>query len=170
MILNSTPLIYITRAGYKRIFREFNFVISKEVYREVVTEGKNKGIADAFVIEELINGGIIKIKKIKNKKFLSFLKKIAADYAMPLHPGEAEVLALAKERDDIAIIDESSAREIGNVLGIKVRGSMYLFVKLFKKKLLSKNQLLDALDEMVKAGYWLSPDDYTKIRNELDGL
>jgi len=169
MILNSTPLIHITRAGYKRIFREFNFVTSEEVYREVVTEGKNKGVADAFIIEELINKEI-KIEKIKDKKFLSSLKKIASDHNMSLHPGEAEVLALAKERNDIAIIDESSAREIGNVLGINVRGSMYLFVKLFKRKLLSKNQLLDALDDMVKAGYRLSLEDYTKVRHELDSL
>lgn len=171
MILNVSPLIHITRAGYSWIFREFKgLIIPQAVYKDVVIEGRKKGVPDALIIEELVTEKIIKISQIKNKEFYQLLKKAASNLDKPLHLGEVEVLTLAKEKGDVAIIDEAPARHVGKVFNIKVKGSMYLFTHLFRRKLIKKAELMKALENMVKSGWRLSPEDHEKIRDKLTSL
>ncbi|MFQ6105518.1 MAG: DUF3368 domain-containing protein [Candidatus Hydrothermarchaeaceae archaeon] len=172
LVLNASPLIHISRAGYSWVFKKFKreLVIPRRVFNDVVVRGKEKGTPDAIITEKLVDNKAIEVVEVKDKDYLNFIKQLASDFLKPLHEGEAEVMALARERKAIAIIDESSAREVGKVLKIPIRGSIYLLVLLYKRRLISKEGVMEAFEEMVKTGWRVSPRDYELIKKELKKL
>lgn len=175
LVLNASPLIHIVRAGYKEIFRKIGDIaeeltIPSEVYSDVVKRGKEKGTPDASVIERLVEDGIITVTHIKNEEYLQIIRYTASNMLKPLHEGEAEVLTLAKQEDALAIVDEHAAREIGRVLNIPTRGSLYLFILLYNQKTLTKREVIQAFEEMVKTGWRISPRDYEMIKEELERI
>lgn len=168
LVLNATPLIYLTRAGLSWIFGAVGGMISTPaVYSEVVERGKELGRPDAKVLEDLFEKGVLVVRAPRNT-ILRMVREAAAEsvYA-PLHAGEAEVLALAKELKAVAIIDEKSAREAGEVLGIEVRGSAYLIGLMVKAGKISRKQATQAIDKMISSGWRISTEDYLKIVAEL---
>ena len=65
-----------------------------------------------------------------------------------LDPGEAEAIALAKELDAVALIDERAARVVATRENIPCVGSLYMLIKAKQKKLVPAaaplvNRLLD---------------------------
>jgi predicted nucleic acid-binding protein len=76
-------------------------------------------------------------------------------------------LALAKELEGTAIIDEKPAREAGEVLGIEVRGSAYLVGLMMRRKKLKLGEAVQAIDKMISGGWRISTEDYIKIVEEL---
>ncbi|NCN65727.1 MAG: hypothetical protein GW779_04880 [Candidatus Altiarchaeum hamiconexum] len=77
---------------------------------------------------------------------------------------------MAKEKNALAIIDEHDARNIGKVLNVKVRGSMYLFTLLYRRNLIEKNELINALDALVGSGWRISLADYQKVKGALEEI
>ncbi len=170
LILNASPLIHIIRAGFGKIFvllkeAGIELIVPKEVVNEVVERGKN--YADSAVVQDLIEKGVIKVAEMENENIEVFLKTYSEK---SLHKGEVEVLFLAKKLNGIAIIDEKPARAVGRILGIEVRGSVYLLMLLFKKGFINKEEVIKAFKNMVKTGYRLSSRDFTIIMEELEKL
>ena len=56
LVFNSTPLIYLTKAGLSRVFEglQGEKLTSPVVKREVVDEGKRRGIPDAIVLDSCL--------------------------------------------------------------------------------------------------------------------
>ncbi len=75
-IFNSTPLIYLCKAGLDWIFQELDAdcIIPDSVYEEVVIKGKHMGSADAIVAEKLVKNGIISVQKIENNSLFTQLR------------------------------------------------------------------------------------------------
>ncbi len=155
LVLNSTPLIYLTRVSLSWVFEilEEELVIPKEVFDEVVIKGKEENKEDANIVETLIQKEIIAIRTIA---------KGISKFSNELHTGELEVLLLAKELDAIAILDDSIARKYGSILGVEVHGSIYILLLLLKRNILSKEQVVEKLDKMIDNGFFLSPKVYKK--------
>jgi predicted nucleic acid-binding protein len=174
LVLNASPLIHIVRAGYSWVLEKIGglgeITIPEEVYRDVVMRGKEKGAPDAHVIEGLVEEGVIKVAQASDKEFLGLVGRAASGKLMPLHKGEAEVLALAREKGALAIVDEAPAREVGRVLNVPTRGSLYMLILLYERKILGKEEVLAAFDAMVKTGWRISPRDYEMIKEELERL
>lgn len=165
LIFNASPLIYFCKVGFSDIFNDFTekkFTTPK-VEKEVVNEGKRIGAPDAFVVEQLINKSIINVANPKNKEFIRTLEKIP-----DLHEAEIQVLALAKEIDGIAVLDEGLAREVGIIYGIDVHGSAYLLIRLYHEKVISNEEAKETLDKMIAAGWRLSVEEYSKILKEFE--
>ena len=167
LVINASPLIHIVKAGYSWIIeelsREEELLTTKEVMGEVL-RGKEKGFTDAFLIEELIEKGILKVEREAGE-----VEKIVR-IAPNLHAGEASIISLAKKLKCTAIIDEAPAREVARVLGIGVHGSLYLSILLFKKGKIEKEEVIKVFKKMVKTGWRISPEDYEKILAELERL
>ncbi len=168
MILDATPLIHLVRIGYGWIFREFpSSVIPLEVYEEVVVRGAGK--PDAAFTKQLITEGVLTIADPKPELVKKYAEA-AAGFAYPLHRGEAAVLALAEERNDLAIIDDLPGRMVAKAFGIQTRGSLHLLLLLYGKKKLGKADLLAALDSLVETGWRLSTEDYARVRRRIGEL
>ena len=52
-------------------------------------------------------------------------------------------------------------------MGLKVRGSLYVLKKAVEKGLMSKDEAIKTLDEMIKDGFRISTRIYTKFFEEM---
>jgi len=140
-------------------------IIPTQVYEQVITQGKSRGDADALVSEELVKKGVIKVVTIKNgfKEMLMSLKE-------ELHEGELDVLALAKAKEGIAILDESIAREVGNVFKIEVHGALFLIFLMVKKGKMRKEEARDKVDSMIRKGFRLGHEEYQEFLKMLEDI
>jgi len=101
--------------------------------------------------------------KPKDELFLLRLLK-----TRELHAADAEVLALAKELDGLAVIDDEIARKTAKIYGIRYVGTPYLLKRVIVEGLISKEEAKQALKDMVSAGWRCSIESYTKIMELLE--
>lgn len=166
-VFDSSPLIYLNKVGLNWVFEQLEGekIIPTQVYEQVITQGKSRGDADALVSEELVKKGVIKVVTIKNgfKEMLMSLKE-------ELHEGELDVLALAKAKEGIAILDESIAREVGNVFKIEVHGALFLIFLMVKKGKMRKEEARDKVDSMIRKGFRLGHEEYQEFLKMLEDI
>ncbi|MBU7014578.1 MAG: DUF3368 domain-containing protein [Theionarchaea archaeon] len=159
-VFDSSPLIYLNKVGLKRIFTDLEGekTIPPQVYQQVIVNGKMRGEADALIAEELVERGVLQVVEVENG-FMKTLKRLEAG----LHEGELEVLALAKSRNGIAILDESIARDTATILGIEVHGTLFLVFLMVKWKILKREKARDKVNSMIKKGFRLGHEEYLKF-------
>jgi predicted nucleic acid-binding protein len=167
LVFNSTPLIYLAKVGLSKVLENLKGekVTSPEVKREVVDEGKRKGVPDAVVLEKLFDGKVFQVVEPKDKEFLSRLMKTRG-----LHVTDAEVLALAKELDGLAVVDDEVARKTAKVYGIAYVGTPYVLVRAVYERLVTKERAKQAVNEVVFVGWRCSVESYAKIIEVLEKL
>ena len=167
-IFDSSPLIYLDKVGLNWIFKQLEGekIIPTQVYKQVVTEGKNQGYADALISEDLVNKGVIKVVQVAEDGFREMLKSLEKE----LHEGELEVLTLAKNKGGVAVLDESIAREVGSVLRIEVRGTLFLIFLMVRKRELKKEEAKYKVDLMIRNGFRLGHEEYQEFLNLLENV
>ncbi|MBC2697275.1 MAG: DUF3368 domain-containing protein [ANME-2 cluster archaeon] len=160
LIFNATPLIFLGKINVlEKIthFPEEKYTL-ESVYQEVVVEGKKSGNPEAFLIENLLDAGILKIKTLTDNRYVAHLKENPR-----IHSGDAEVLAMALELDGIALLDDEEARGMAEIKGIEHHGTIYLLLRMMKIGLLTKEETIDSLDEMLRMGWRCSTELYAGI-------
>jgi predicted nucleic acid-binding protein len=167
LVFNSTPLIYLSKAGLSGIIENLQEekLTSPLVKSEVVDRGKQKGVPDAIALEKLFENGVFKLCKPKDKLFLSRLSKTGG-----LHVADAEVLALAKEHAGLAVIDDEVARKTAKVYKISYVGTPYVLARAVFEGFLSKDQAKAAIKDMVSLGWRCNVETYAKIMELIDKM
>jgi predicted nucleic acid-binding protein len=167
LVFNSTPLIYLSKAGLSGIIENLQEkkLTSPLVKVEVVDKGKQKGVPDAFALEKLFENGVFEVCKPKDKLFLSRLSKTRG-----LHAADSEVLALAKEHGGLAVIDDEVARKTAKIYKISYVGTPYLLARAVFEGFLSKEQAKAAVMDMVSAGWRCNVETYAKIMELIDKI
>jgi predicted nucleic acid-binding protein len=167
LVFNSTPLIYLAKVGLSGVLEGLSGgkVTSPEVKREVVDEGKRRGVPDALVLEKLFDSEVFRVVEPKDKEFLSTLLKTRG-----LHVTDAEVLALARELNGLAVVDDEVARKTAKVYGVAYVGTSYVLVRAVSEALVDKERAKQAVDEMVSVGWRCSVESYAKIVSALEKL
>lgn len=160
LVFDATPLIYLGKVNLIEKVKHFpeDKYTTKSVYREVVEEGKKSGRPEVFVIETLVKGGVIKIKEPSNKRYISHLRENPK-----IHEADADVLALAHELDGVALMDDEEARGMAEMEGIEHHGTIYLLLRMRKMKLLTKEEALAGLNEMIRMGWRCSTELYAEM-------
>jgi predicted nucleic acid-binding protein len=160
LIFDATPLIYLGKINIIQKIAHFpeEKYTPGSVYEEVVVEGKKNGQPEVFLIENMINTGMIKIRAPADNQYLSHLKENPK-----IITGDAEVLALAYELEGIALLDDEEARGMAEIEGIRHHGTIYLLLKMMKIGLVTKEETLDALNEMIHKGWRCSTELYADI-------
>ncbi len=160
LIFDATPLIYLGKINFIQKIAHFpeDKYTPESVYKEVVVEGKKSGQPEVFIIENMINAGIIKIRAPVDNQYLSHLKENPK-----IHKGDAEVLALAYELEGIALLDDEEARGMAEIEGIEHHGTIYLLLKMMTIGLVTKEETLDGLNEMIHEGWRCSTELYADI-------
>lgn len=167
LVFNATPLIYITKVGLGKVFEDLGNekLTSPQVKREVVGAGKGKGIPDAIILEKMFQNNVFKVTPPKQQKLLANLLKTKG-----LHITDAEVLAIARERDGIAVIDDEVARKTARIYGISYVGTPYILTKAILQKLITKERAKQAINEMISTGWRCSIESYAKIIKVIEQL
>lgn len=167
LVFNATPLIYITKVGLSKVFEGLKNekLTSPQVKREVVDEGKRKGVPDAIILEKMFKNNVFKVTKPENQKFLASMLKTRG-----LHITDAEVLGIAKERGGIAVIDDEVARKTARIYGISYVGTPYILMRAVFQGLITKERAKQAIKEMIFAGWRCSIESYAKIMDVIEKL
>jgi len=163
-VFDSLPLIYLAKAGKLGLIELLRGekVVPEAVFREVVVAGKDIGKRDAYEVEALFNRGILEIVEVRESGILSKLEK-----SKGLFKADAEVIALAHERDAIALIDDEFARRVAKSLNVKVQGTIYLVLKLLKEDKISREEAESAIEEMRRQGFRCSAELYGEIMRRI---
>jgi predicted nucleic acid-binding protein len=159
IVSNASPLIYLAKADCLDILHQLALttIIPEAVYREVVVEGKRLHQEDAYRVEQAIFQGRIQIKKVKRSYPID----------IQVHPGEGEVISLAKETGiNRVLIDDAKARLAAELAGLEPRGTLWLFLNAVKKGVLNFDQFLAALEKIIQSGFYLKEDVYLRIIQE----
>jgi len=102
LAFDATPLIYLAKVKKLHLLRniERKKVIPRAVFEEVVTKGKEYGKVDALMVERLVEQGVFQVVEVEET---DFYKKLTGNERMS--KADVEVLALAKDKDGIAVIE-----------------------------------------------------------------
>jgi len=166
-VFDSSPLIYLNKVGLNWIFEQLEGekFVPTQVYEQVVTQGKIRGDADAIISDDLVKRAVIKVVRVENG-FKEMLKSLEEE----LHEGELEVLALAKVKGGVAILDESIAREVGKVFEIEVHGTLFLIFLMVKKGKMRKEEARNKVDSMIRKGFRLGHEEYQEYLKMLEDI
>ncbi|MEM3479045.1 MAG: DUF3368 domain-containing protein [Candidatus Bathyarchaeia archaeon] len=166
-VSNSTPLIYLAKVGKLEILRSLfeRIFIPEAVFEEAVVKGKALNISDAFIIERAVGAWIIR-ERVK--------PKIDAEYRfldtnVRLGSGEREAIKLCKQLNiKYLIADDGEARRVSKMLNITPIGTCGIIIKAYKRGIMTRDETIQILDELLKAGFRISPELYRRILSELE--
>lgn len=147
-VFNSSPLINLAKADkldlYPSMFKKC--YIPEAVYKELITEGKNKIGLDE--IEKLITDKIIEVKKIKDKHLAKALQT-ELDY------GESEAIALAIEtKACVLIIDETEGRRFAELYHLRKTGFIGILLDAYRNNLIDNIEI--PLNIAISKGFWIN--------------
>jgi predicted nucleic acid-binding protein len=158
IVSDASPLISLAKAGKLYLLREMfgKVLIEEEVKRETIDRGKEEGAPDALVIEDAVKEGWIEAEKIEVEKRFS-----------GIHKGERNTILLAEKHQCLVLIDEEDGREVARTIGLEVRGSLYVLKKAVENGLMSKDDVIRALDGMIGDGFRISTRIYAKFLDDV---
>lgn len=164
IISNSCPLIYLTKINkldlLKILFKEIS--IPKEVYEEVVVKGLEGNFLDALKVKNSIKENWIKVENIKITKEMS-------EFISEIDIGEISVINLARNiKPKLLLIDDASARAIAESFGFEVKGTLYILLKAYKHKLMTKDEIKLSLKDLVSNGFRISSELYVQILDSIE--
>ncbi|MFO8132771.1 MAG: DUF3368 domain-containing protein, partial [Thermoplasmatota archaeon] len=164
LVFDATPLIYLAKAAeLERLDAlETEKVIPEAVYAEVVTTGKEKEVADAFVVEKCVETGVFSVEAARRGDVFAMLRGNRR-----LSEADVAVLAMAKQRGGTAILDDDYARSIAAVEGIDNRGTIFLIVRLLRRGTMTPGEAKKTVDTMIDCGWYCSIDLYKEIVNTI---
>ena len=156
IISNATPLIYLAKSDKLTLLQNIinQVLIPKAVFREVVVEGKRLGEKDAYRVEKAIGQGWLRVEEVKNM----FLTKVS------LHPGEIEVISLAKEKGiKTVLMDDAKGRSVAELAGLKPVGTLWIFLQAVKNRIIDFDEFLSTVEDIIHAGFYFKNEIYIKV-------
>ena len=130
------------------LVKNFDFVVSEEVYKEAVVEGKTKKFSDSYKIESKINKNLIKIKKIKDKKRVN---KLINEFGIAEGESEAIVLFL-QEKADVLAIDDHKSINVCKVYKIPFMTALTFVLDSHSRKIIGKNEAREMIKNLAIHG------------------
>ena len=152
IIVNSTPLIALSKAGHLDVLKELygEITIPEAVFREVADKNDE-------VKSKVSNSSWIHVEHIQETKSRRM-------YKAKLHDGEVEVMILAQESemDHLVIIDDSAARKTAEFLGLTLTGTLGVLVKAKQRDILPA--VMPIIRRMEEKGIFFSEGLKERIR------
>lgn len=155
LVFNASPLIILGKADLLPLLPKLarELIIPGGVAHEIQATPTNDA-AKAW----LAAGG---------SSFVSKLESIDTEVrAWDLGRGESEVLTFARQSNDwTCVIDDRSARNCATALGLKKTGTLGILIQLKRNGLVPRER--DVLAEVLRSGYYISPDLIAEVRSLL---
>jgi predicted nucleic acid-binding protein len=156
VITNSSPLIALSRIGRLDLLHKLygEVTVPRAVAQEVIRNGIGQPGA-----EEVSRADWITTAQVENQQFLGTLER-------DLGKGEAEAIALALGlKADLLILDDLLARQVAEVLGLNVVGTVGVLLEARQKGVLG--EVKRCLDDLIDlAGFRVSSELYLRVLQE----
>ena len=159
-VSDSGPLMALAKLGVlSKVFLAYpTLTISETVYHEVVTSGSAIGAKDAAEVDKFCRSKQIVIFP------LTEIKEVSLDMLSELHQGELETIKIALQLSaEYVFIDDFDARQVAEEnlqkmsAATTIKGTLGILVELYQKKLISKSQLKEYLEEIKRRrDIWIS--------------
>ena len=166
-VSDSTPLIYLAKIGrlslLSGVFK--SIYVPEAVFNEAVSQGKALNMIDAFIIEKAVGDWII-MERVE--------PEVDAEYSFidtntRLGAGEKEALKLCKQLGALYFIaDDREARRVSRILNIKPVGTLGILVKAYRQGSITKAEVLQVLEDLMKAGFRMSVSVYRRVLGEME--
>src|SRR5574341_1338517 len=139
-VSNTGPIIHLSEVGYFHCLRIVeNLLIPKAVESEIRSKnapGKNELRSAGWITTKELDG----VQKEK-------ADKIAKDFGIEM--ADAEAIVLAKTNDiKLLFTDDKSAREIAEYYDLEVHGSAGILARAYRSKILSYEEVKEALQRL----------------------
>lgn len=167
LVFDATPLIYLATVGRLDLVELVtgDCVVPRSVYDEVVTAGVEAGHPDARRVERAVERGILSVCTVDDAELAEGLRRNPN-----ASEADVDVIALAAAEDGVAVMDDKYGRAVAETEGVETRGTVFLLVSAVRDGHLSAEDARVLVDEMIDAGWYCSPDLYTRIVRELESL
>lgn len=149
-VLDSSVIIALSHLNrFQAIDRVFTeTIIPKAVYDEICVKGK--GLTGSRELNNAIKQHKVTVIKPENVDLVKALMN-------PLEGVEAEAIALTSViKPDYIVLDDRHARRKAQNMGLNVIGTLRVLRDMYKNKLLSLEELLDALNVLDTIGFHVS--------------
>lgn len=155
MISNSSPLILFAKINEVDILNVFDdLLIHNEVYKGIM-KGKTTDSPDAFIVEGLVKEGRIGVLDLNNEGEKAY-ENIRKRYRS-LDTGEAATIALALQRKEKSVlIDESIARRVCKLMGLRPVGSLGVVLLAYKNGIIEEKRVKLIVRKMVSSDFRVS--------------
>jgi predicted nucleic acid-binding protein len=120
--IDASGLIYLAKAGLFDLVASLydEVIVTDAVYQEVVIQGKAGGYPDAFVIEQAIVEGRVRVQSLGP---VARERLARTNFPERLGTGEREIIVEALEQGCLAVLDDLHARAVAAALGVVICGS-----------------------------------------------
>jgi len=158
--LRPTRLIYLAKVGLVDLIEAIptKKLAARSVLREFVEQGKAKGSADALALAHLFETNTVSIVDPSGTALRSTLRRISG-----LEEPGIDTLAIAKERDYTAVLDDLFARKVARTCGIKLIGTPHILILGIQNHALTKQDAVRAVDDMIETDWRCGPEIYRRI-------
>jgi len=154
-LIDSTVFSNFAATGRLVLLREqwISLYMAQAVYKEL-----RNGLAEGYtflaelevVITPLNKDGWLQVVKVEGTEELTRYRNMP----VRLHEGEAESLAIAKQRGWIFLTDDKLARRIADQMGVQVIGTLGILAQLVNRRVLQLEEANELLTQMrVRARY-----------------
>ena len=145
VVVDASPLIALAVMDLLPVLSMlFNTVLVPSAFVRECLDDLSKLMADD--IGEALTNRLLVEQSVTNRDYSELL-------AVVLGPGEAETIALAKEKNAIALIDEGAARKIAARDNIDIAGTLSVLIRAKQENLIPAATPL--LNRLVEHGYYL---------------
>ena len=157
---NSSPIILLGKQGKLDLLKKcFNkVIIPRSVYEEI---NYNSYSTEAIQLRKAIKNKWLIVEKIEVSSSL---------YTENLGQGEKEAISLAEKHKIMLLIDDDSAKAYALILGVEAHGTFYVLYLACVKKLISKDEALTILKNMIEHGFFISIELYTEFVDLLKSI
>jgi predicted nucleic acid-binding protein len=127
-----------------------------------VDRGKERGSADALLVEDAIREGWIMVVKVSMPAEFARVCELVG-----VQRGEAEVIRHAGEKKMEALLDDRQARLLARSLRVPVKGSLGILVEGVRRGLFDELEAEKKLDQLSDVMY-VNSDIYRLIRKTIE--
>lgn len=138
------------------------WVFPQPVPDEVVTESLEAGHVDARRVEQAVEAGTRSVRPAPETELADRLGENPN-----LAEADVAVIALAASEEGVAIVDEGYGRATADTEGVETSGTAAILGEAVRDGRLTGADAIDVLDAMIDAGWYCSPELYTRIVGEL---
>ena len=163
VVSDASPLILLAKIERLNLLKElYSEVIIPSQVRDEVLKQRDK--SSSLLVLEMDKGWI----KVEEVGLSSEVKEIGEK--LELHEGEMYALSLALHasvQDFLA--DDKLARIAARILGLRAIGCLGIVRRAYEIGILTKNEAVEAIQKLVKAGLWISPEVLGEVLTSMEG-